>query len=180
MGPDDLALRPVTQVTLLLNATFEPLCVVSARRAVVLVLAAKAVTVEATGDAMHSARAAVAIPAVVRLTRYVRVPYPATTPLSRRGVFARDGGRCAYCSLPATSLDHVVPRSRGGLHTWDNVVAACRRCNHIKADRTLNELGWRLHSTPRTPAGTTWRVLGHRDPDPRWNAWLGLAEPVSA
>jgi len=170
----------LTTVTLLLNATYEPLCVVSSRRAVVLILAAKAVAVHDTDQALHSATTVVAIPSVARLTRFVRVPYPAQVPLSRKGVFARDGGRCAYCGGSATSIDHVVPRSRGGPHTWDNVVAACRRCNHIKADRTLNELGWRLHSTPRTPAGTTWRVLGHRDPDPRWNPWLGLAEPVSA
>lgn len=170
----------LTTVTLLLNATYEPLCVVSSRRAVVLILAAKAVAVHDTDQSLHSATTIVAVPAVVRLTRYVRVPYPAQVPLSRKGVFARDGGRCAYCGATATSIDHVVPRSRGGPHTWDNVVAACRRCNHIKADRTLNELGWRLRSTPRTPVGMTWRVLGHRDPDPSWNPWLGLAEPVSA
>lgn len=169
-----------TTVTLLLNATYEPLCVVSSRRAVVLVLSAKAVPVANTDEAMHSATTAVSVPAVVRLTRYVRVPYPAQTPLSRKGVFARDGGRCAYCGAPATSIDHVVPRSRGGPHTWDNVVAACRRCNHIKADRTLVELGWRLRSTPRVPVGMSWRVLGHRAPDPRWSTWLGQPEPVSA
>lgn len=170
----------LTTVTLLLNATYEPLCVVSSRRAVVLILTAKAVAVHDTEQALHSATTVVAVPAVVRLTRYVRVPYPAQVPLSRKGVFARDGGRCSYCGANATSIDHVVPRSRGGSHTWDNVVAACRRCNHLKADRTLNELGWRLHSTPRIPAGMTWRVLGHRDPDPSWNPWLGLQEPVSA
>ncbi len=170
----------LTTVTLLLNATYEPLCVVSSRRAVVLILAAKAVAVQDTGEAMHSATTVVAIPAVVRLTRYVRVPFQAHAPLSRKGVFARDGGRCAYCAGTATSIDHVIPRSRGGAHTWDNVVAACRRCNHIKADRTLAELGWRLHHPPRTPDGASWRVLGHREPDPRWSSWLGLGEPVSA
>lgn len=169
-----------TTVTLLLNATYEPLCVVSSRRAVVLVLSAKAVPVADTDECLHSSTTVVRIPAVVRLTRFVRVPYPAQTPLSRKGVFARDGGRCAYCSLPATSIDHVIPRSRGGTHVWENVVAACRRCNHVKADRTLTELGWRLRSMPNTPAGMSWRVLGHRDPDPRWNTWLGLAQQVSA
>ena len=82
----------LTTVTLLLNATYEPLCVVSSRRAVVLILAAKAVAVQDTDQALHSVTTVVAIPAVVRLTRYVRVPYPAQTPLSRKGVFARDGG----------------------------------------------------------------------------------------
>ena len=63
------------------------------------------------------------VPSVLRLTRYVRVPYRAQVPLTRRAVFARDGGRCVYCGAAATSLDHVVPRSRGGAHTWENVVA---------------------------------------------------------
>jgi len=167
-------------VTLLLNATYEPLCVVSCRRAVVLVLADKAVPVEDGDGSFHSVTTAIRIPAVVRLTRYVRVPYRAQVPLTRRAVFARDGGRCVYCGAAATSLDHVVPRSRGGPHTWDNVVAACRRCNHTKADRSLAEMGWALPHPPRTPSGAAWRLLGTRSVDPRWRDWLGVPESVSA
>ncbi|MGI8868029.1 MAG: HNH endonuclease [Mycobacteriales bacterium] len=171
-------------VTLMLNATYEPLGVVSSRRAVVLILSDKAVAVESGEGALHSVSRTVPVPAVVRLTRYVRVPYRATVPLTRKAVFARDGGRCVYCRAPATSLDHVVPRSRGGMHTWDNVVASCRRCNHTKADRPLTELGWVLRPAPRAPSGPAWRVLGHRTPDPRWRGYLGgvppLREAVSA
>jgi 5-methylcytosine-specific restriction endonuclease McrA len=167
-------------VTLLLNATFEPLCVVSSRRAVVLVLTEKAVPVEDGDDSFHSVTTTVRVPSVVRLTRYVRVPYRAQVPLTRKAVFARDGGRCAYCAGPATSLDHVVPRSRGGGHTWDNVVASCARCNHTKADRIIGELGWRLRTVPRAPTGTTWRVLGSRIPDPRWQAYLDNGEAATA
>ena len=91
---------------------------------------------------------------------------------------ARDGHRCAYCGAVATSLDHVVPRSRGGEHVWENVVAACARCNRLKADRLVSELGWRLRATPRAPAGATWRVLGARRLDPRWSPYLdGTPEP---
>lgn len=169
-----------TGATLLLNATYEPLCVVSSRRAIVLVLAAKAETVEGTDDAVHAERVTLAVPVVVRLTRYVRVPYPVQVPLSRRAVFTRDGQICVYCGGSATSIDHVVPRSRGGTHTWDNVVAACRRCNHAKADRYLAELGWSLPRQPRAPSGAAWRLLGHRTVDPRWRAWLGMPESVSA
>jgi 5-methylcytosine-specific restriction endonuclease McrA len=167
-------------VTLLLNATYEPLCVVSSRRAVVLVLAAKAVPIEDGDGCFHSVTTTVRVPSVVRLTRYVRVPYRAQVPLTRKAVFARDGGRCAYCGAPATSLDHVVPRSRGGLHTWDNVVASCARCNHTKADRAISELGWRLRIVPRAPSGMAWRVLGSRAPDPRWHAYLGEGEAATA
>ena len=157
---------------LVLNATFEPLCVVPGRRAVVLVLTAKAVAVSGTEDVLHSARVELPVPAVVRLTRYVRVPYRATVPLTRKAVFARDGGRCVYCGAAATSLDHVVPKSRGGPHSWDNVVSACGRCNHVKADRAVAEMGWRLRRQPVAPSGAAWRVVGARRLDPRWRPYL--------
>jgi 5-methylcytosine-specific restriction endonuclease McrA len=166
--------------TLLLNATYEPLCVVSTRRAIVLVLAAKAEPVDSAADVVHAEMISLAVPVVARLTRYVRVPYPSQVPLSRRAVFTRDGQTCVYCGSSATSIDHVVPRSRGGTHTWDNVVAACRRCNHTKADRSLAELGWVLPHPPRTPSGAAWRLLGSRTVDPRWREWLGVPESVSA
>ena len=169
-----------TSATLLLNATFEPLCVVSSRRAIVLVLAEKAEPVDSAADVVHAETISLAVPVVVRLTRYVRVPFPTTVPLSRRAVFTRDGQTCVYCGGSATSIDHVVPRSRGGTHTWDNVVAACRRCNHTKADRSLAEMGWALPHPPRTPSGAAWRLLGHRTVDPRWREWLGMPESVSA
>jgi len=157
---------------LVLNASYEPLCVVSGRRAVVLLLTDKAVPVAAGDETLHSERAAVNVPAVVRLTRFVRVPYRGTVPLSRKAVFARDSGRCVYCSAPATSLDHVVPKSRGGEHTWDNVVSACSRCNHLKADRGIAELGWRLHRPPEAPSGAVWRIVGTKRIDPRWRPFL--------
>ena len=172
--------RVTTAATLLLNATYEPLCVVSSRRAIVLVLAEKAVSVDSAPEVVHAATVALPVPVVARLTRYVRVPYPAQVPLSRRAVFTRDGSTCVYCGGSATSIDHVVPRSRGGTHTWDNVVAACRRCNHTKADRSLAELGWALPQPPRTPSGAAWRLLGARTVDPRWREWLGVPESVSA
>ncbi len=172
--------RGTTAATLLLNATFEPLCVVSSRRAIVLVLAEKAVSVDSSPDVVRAESVTVPVPVVARLTRYVRVPYPTQVPLSRRAVFTRDGQTCVYCGGSATSIDHVVPRSRGGTHTWDNVVAACRRCNHTKADRSLAEMGWKLPQPPRTPSGAAWRLLGHRTVDPRWREWLGVPDSVSA
>ena len=169
-----------TTAALLLNATYEPLCVVSSRRAIVLVLAAKAESIDVTDDEVHAERVTVAVPVVVRLTRYVRVPFPVQVPLSRRAVFTRDSSTCVYCGASATSIDHVVPRSRGGTHTWDNVVAACRRCNHTKADRSLAEMGWSLPHPPGAPSGAAWRLLGHRTVDPRWREWLGMPDSVSA
>jgi 5-methylcytosine-specific restriction endonuclease McrA len=158
---------------LVLNATYEPLCVVSSRRAAVLVLGAKATSVQDGDLVLHSERTSVVVPCVVRLTRFVRVPYRQQVPITRKGVLARDGHSCVYCSAPATSLDHVIPRSRGGTHTWDNLVAACRRCNHVKADRHLHDLGWRIVRPPVAPSGAAWRILGSRRMDPRWLPFLG-------
>lgn len=171
---------PASSAVLILNATYEPLGIVSVRRAAILILSAKAICV-ADGDGMlHSARHAIPVPSVVRLTRFVRVPFRASVGLSRRGVFARDGGRCAYCRSPAETVDHIMPRSRGGRHAWENVVAACAKCNHRKGDRTPSELGWRLHTVPSVPRGAAWRVLGHRSLDPRWEQFLTPAIPVAA
>ncbi len=164
--------RPASSGALVLNATYEPLGVVSVRRAAILVLTAKAVCVADGDGILHSPRFQMPVPSVVRLTRYAKVPYRAEVGLSRRAVFARDGGRCAYCRGVAETIDHIMPRSRGGRHSWENVVAACAACNHRKGDRTLEELGWQLHTVPRVPRGASWRVLGHRSPDPRWFEFL--------
>jgi 5-methylcytosine-specific restriction endonuclease McrA len=93
----------------------------------------------------------------------------------------RDGHRCRYCGHAAETLDHVIPRSRGGRHVWENLVAACRRCNHTKADRTLDELGWTLRSgQPDAPRGAARLLLGHGRYEPAWAPFLGLEEAASA
>jgi 5-methylcytosine-specific restriction endonuclease McrA len=157
---------------LVLNATYEPLCVVPLRRAVVLVLAEKAVVIEAGRDVMHSERMSMPVPTVVRLAHYVRVPYRREVPLTRRAVLDRDGHRCAYCGVRADTIDHVRPRSRGGAHSWTNVVAACARCNHRKGDRLLLELGWHLATAPAQPPATVAVVMGWAKRDPSWKRYL--------
>jgi 5-methylcytosine-specific restriction endonuclease McrA len=169
---------------LVLNATYEPLCVVPLRRAVVLVLAEKAVVVESGDGMMRSPRSSMPVPTVVRLSRYVRVPYRREVPLTRRAVLDRDRHVCVYCGLRADTIDHVRPRSRGGEHIWTNVVAACARCNHRKGDRLLVELGWHLATPPMRPPATVAVVLGWAKRDPAWQRYLALdwagAEPASA
>jgi 5-methylcytosine-specific restriction endonuclease McrA len=157
---------------LVLNATYEPLCVVPLRRAVVLVLAEKAVVVEAGESVMHSERLSMPVPSVVRLSRYVRVPYHRDVPLTRRAVLDRDGHQCAYCGTRADTIDHVRPRSRGGQHVWTNVVAACARCNHRKGDRLLAEMGWQLTAAPAQPPATVAVVMGWARKEPSWQRYL--------
>lgn len=161
--------------TLLLNASFEPLHAISARRALVLVLADKADVVATTTEQFRSERACYPVPSVVRLRCYVRIPYRACVPLNRRNLAARDGGRCAYCGDRGSTVDHVIPRSRGGTHAWDNVVLACLPCNSRKGDRLLAELGWCLEATPRTPDAWSWLAVALGRIDPDWEPWLPTA-----
>jgi 5-methylcytosine-specific restriction endonuclease McrA len=158
--------------SLVLNATYEPLGVVSDRRALILVLNQRATIVETSGEVVRWVGGEMELPCVVKLNKFVKIPYRNSTPLSRRALFARDGGRCVYCGAAAASIDHVMPRSRGGLHTWENVVSACHKCNHHKADKTLKEIGWKLRTQPREPIGAAWRILGTGRTDHRWHAYL--------
>lgn len=163
---------------LLLNATFEPLTALPLRRAVVLVICGKAEVVhgDAAGLVLHSAATSVAVPSVIRLHSYVYVPYRARVPLTRAALMHRDRYRCAYCGGRAETIDHVVPRSRGGMHTWENCVASCAKCNHRKADRMLSELDWRLRTVPAAPRGPHWRLLATVvDADPQWLPYLSEA-----
>lgn len=160
---------------LVLNASYEPLRLVPLRRAVVLVLAEKAEVVEEGDQEFRSQTMKFRVPTVIRLLRYVKVPYKRRAVLNLKSVLARDGGKCAYCGKSADSIDHVVPRSRGGKHVWENVVAACRRCNGRKDNKLLSELGWDLPFKPTAPKDTFWIVIGIRDPDPTWESYLALA-----
>ncbi|MHB1487003.1 MAG: HNH endonuclease [Acidimicrobiales bacterium] len=141
---------------LVLNASYEPLSVVASRRALMLVLADKAEILHDTGAAFHAERVSFPEPSVVRLSYFVKVPFQTRVALNRRAVFARDNHRCQYCGEVAENIDHVVPRSRGGTHTWDNVVAACRRCNTRKEDRLLHEIGLILRQIPTQPRQRVW------------------------
>jgi 5-methylcytosine-specific restriction endonuclease McrA len=161
---------------LLLNASYEPLRVITLRRAMGLIIAGKVEVLEADEGRIHSATEAFPVPAVVRLRYMVRVPFAASMPLSRRAVLVRDGRSCqfSHCRRSGTTVDHVVPRSRGGSHSWENVIAACPRCNARKGDRLLDELGWQLKRRPAAPRGAVvlLTAAGVARPPPLWNAWL--------
>lgn len=164
--------------TLVLNAGYEPLSVVSFRRAVVLVLAGKATVLAESGEPLRSAGprrspgVTFATPSVILLVRYVRAPRRRSIAVSRRGVLRRDGHRCAYCAGQASTVDHVLPRSRGGSDSWQNLVACCLRCNGAKGNRTPEEMGWGLRVRPGVPAGPAWVLRGAESLDPSWAQFL--------
>jgi 5-methylcytosine-specific restriction endonuclease McrA len=160
---------------LLLNSTYEPLTALPMRRAVVMLLCGKADVVhdDPAGPIIHSATRAIVVPSVIRLRSFVRVPYRARIPMTRAALMHRDRFRCAYCGARADTVDHVVPRSRGGDHSWENCVASCSTCNHRKADRLLTELGWTLRAVPVPPKGQHWRLLSSKELHPAWVRYLG-------
>jgi len=166
----------VAQSILLLNASYEPLTAVSLARAVKLLLKGRA---EAVGDEhviVASAAQTLAVPQVLRLKIYARVPHRRTPVWSRHGVFARDDYTCAYCSrrYPASDLtvDHIIPASQGGTSTWGNTVAACAHCNQRKADRTPHQAGMKLLIEPKTLRTSYLMCSG--DVPAAWKVWIEL------
>jgi 5-methylcytosine-specific restriction endonuclease McrA len=158
---------------LVLNASYEPIQIVSVERALKLVLLAKAEIVEAGVGQIRSWLTTVARPSVIRLLRYVVLPHR-QAPCTRRGVLLRDNFTCQYCGTsPAQhllTLDHVVPRALGGKTTWENVVTACKSCNHAKGSRTLQEARMTLRAAPQAPSSISMmmRTLGRH---PTWQAY---------
>jgi 5-methylcytosine-specific restriction endonuclease McrA len=137
---------------LVLNQNYEPLNVTNARRAITLLYLGKAIVVENDSEVFHSPTVAIEMPTVVRLAYYVKRPTPQLK-LTRRSVIARDDHRCQYCGVrtKVVTLDHVVPRDRGGKTDWDNLVCACIKCNNNKGNRTPKEAGLTLTREPHRP-----------------------------
>ena len=171
--------RPLTNLgaarVLILNASYEPLHVCSVKRAITLLMQEVAERVLDGDRVLRTPRLVVPVPSVIRLRRYVRRPHRQRVAFNRKNVFRRDDHSCQYCGVRAhdLTLDHVLPRSRGGPTTWENVVACCRRCNASKRDRTPDEAHMALRRPPRAPTfifSSAYGVLP--DLDPAWEAYL--------
>ena len=138
---------------LVLNATYEPINVCTVRRATVLLLKGKAEVVEIGTQDLHWATGSLPRPVVIRLVTYVRIPRDThKRKITRRAVFARDGWMCQYCGARTSlTVDHVIPRSKGGGSGWDNIVASCAPCNRRKADRLPHQINMHPRTKPHTP-----------------------------
>ena len=162
---------------LVLNASYEPINICAARRAIVLVLKGVATTEEENGHFLHSARMVMCLPSVIRLLEYRRIPHQSRA-LSRKNILLRDRNTCQYCGDVLASgeltLDHVVPRSRGGLSTWENLVACCHPCNRRKGNQLLAEAGMKLLREPRSfnlhTSRHIMRLMGRSDA--KWRKYL--------
>jgi 5-methylcytosine-specific restriction endonuclease McrA len=162
---------------LVLNATFEPINVTAVRRAMVLMIKGVAQAEEINHTKVHSASRTLQVPSVIRLLAYRHIPQQ-TRALSRKNILLRDRNTCQFCArmLPASelTLDHVVPRSRGGRSSWENLVACCYKCNNSKGDRTPEEAGFALQRRPRPftlhTSRQLMRLIGHKDE--KWRKYL--------
>jgi 5-methylcytosine-specific restriction endonuclease McrA len=166
----------LAQQVLVLNASYEPINVCSVQRAIVLVLKEKAEVLERSARRLRAATASFPWPNVIRLLSFVRVPRHEARKITRRAVFARDDYLCQYCgSGSKLTVDHVVPRSRGGRSSWDNVVTSCAPCNLRKGDRLPAEIDMHPRTSPRAPRPDVFiSVAAPRQPD-SWLPYLATA-----
>ena len=164
----------INRNVLMLNQNYEPLTICSARRAIVLLFEGKAEMIEsADGLKIHTVSTSYALPSVVRLAQYRRVPFRYIM-LTRKNIITRDGHRCQYCGTTRGSMtiDHVIPRKMNGSDTWENMVCACIRCNNLKSDRTLEESGMTLVKKPTRPSHINFIQRNLSAQDQRWRPYL--------
>jgi len=167
--------KGATHKVLVLNASYEPLSVVSAPRALALLGDGKAMMVVENGQWRSCGGSTVDVPSVVSLRRYISVR-PKIPPLNRKSLMMRDKGECQYCGTKADNIDHVVPRARGGPTTWENCVAACMRCNCRKAANLLKDMpNMKLRSVPAVPKNLSWVHSAVLKVDPLWTPYIGEA-----
>jgi 5-methylcytosine-specific restriction endonuclease McrA len=159
-------------VVLVLNQNYEPLNVCNIPRAFRLLFGAKAEVIEYNHAEIRTVRHVYKAPSVIRLQHQIRRPRPRVK-LTRREIFARDRHTCQYCGRTANdlTLDHVLPRHRGGQHTWENLVAACKPCNHRKGGRTPEEARLRLVRPPFEPRSDIYSLFTPYLSDDRNEAW---------
>ncbi len=159
---------------LVLNATYEPINVCTVRRAVVLLLKDKAEMIERSERELHSATSTMSRPVVIRLVSYVRIPRDThRRKITRRAVFARDDWTCQYCGARSNlTVDHVVPRSKGGGSSWDNIVASCAPCNRRKGNALPRQVGMRLLKQPRTPSAHVFIQVASPTIPAAWQQYL--------
>jgi 5-methylcytosine-specific restriction endonuclease McrA len=163
---------------LILNQSYEPVTICSVQKAVILLFLHKAdMVATADGRVIRSVRSQMPFPSVIRLSHYRRIPYRNII-LSRKNILRRDGFRCQYCGAHSAQLtvDHVIPKSRGGSDSWENLVTACVRCNNSKDDRTPEAAGMNLHARPRRPSHVTFIIHSAGTVEENWKPFLFMRE----
>ncbi len=165
---------------LVLNQNYEPLNVCGWQRAVSMVYVGKAIVVENDSEVLHSPSMEMPLPTVVKLAYHVKRPLPRLK-LSRQNLLARDKHACQYCGRRSKDLtiDHVIPRERGGAHSWENLVACCIRCNNKKSNRTPREAGMTLIKLPKRPKFIPYLSYATFTAALKQHAWRDYLEPFA-
>lgn len=169
----------LNDAVLLLNSTYEPLNVINIKRAMRLLLTSKASQIEADGHVIRSADREFPAPAVVRLAYFVKRPHQRVR-FTKQAVLARDSFTCQYCGNRTSdlTLDHVIPKTRGGETVWANVVACCKPCNTAKGDRSVRDAGFKLTRVPREPRFLPYIRLVRQTRHESWDKYL-FTDPES-
>ena len=161
--------------TLKLDSSFRPIDIISSVEALVMCLIGKARAIESYTRKINSASESFALPSVIVLNRYVKFRFSYVS-CSRVNLFHRDQGQCQYCGKSQDSklmtIDHVIPKSRGGKNTWENLVVACKKCNQKKGNKTPIEAGMRLRKTPKKPKESVLRKIKPSQINPDWQNYL--------
>lgn len=167
----------MSKQVLVLNASYEPLSLVSVRRAIVLLLREKAELLEVTQQMLRSSHQKMPVPLVIRLVHYVRLPHR-KVPSTRAAVMLRDAYTCQYCGESPgrqfLTVDHVIPRSRGGTHEWENLATACTRCNQKKGSLTPEEANMQMVRKPFEPSYVALVLLSNPVAAQRWEHMMEL------
>ena len=158
---------------LLLNQSYQPLMIIGAKRALVLVLTEKVDAIENYAEYVHSMFFKMPLPSVIRLKKYARFNKKEIV-LSRKNILKRDNYTCQYCGIESNQLtiDHVVPRQKGGPDTWENLVTACEKCNAHKANKLIDEIGMKLLKLPRKPMVIAHLQNNIKDYQKMWRPYL--------
>lgn len=160
-------------MVLVLNQDYTPLTICSVQRAFLLVFLSKADLIEEIKEKnLRSISASFPFPSVIKIKKYVHIPYKGVV-MSRHNVFKRDGSKCQYCGTNRDlTLDHVIPRSKGGKSTWTNLVTACKKCNSLKGDHSLEKAGMKLFQKPTKPSYLSFLKMNRDIYRKEWNLYL--------
>ena len=147
-----MAVNALSRKVLVLNQSYEPLMVIGAKRAIILILSDKSECIANYSDIIHSQSFSMNLPSIIRINKYIRF-FRTDVILNRINILKRDSFTCQYCSKITTSMtiDHIVPKNKGGKDRWDNLVAACSKCNTKKGNKLLEDIEMKLLKKPKKP-----------------------------
>lgn len=167
-------------MVLVLNQDYSPLTVCTVQRAFLLIFLEKAELVAPKKDKkLRSISHSFPFPSVVKIKQYVNIPYKGVV-MSRQNIFKRDHGKCQYCGTSKDlTLDHVIPRSKGGKSTWTNLVTACKRCNSLKGDYSVEKAGFTLHTQPIKPSYLSFLRMNHGAYQEEWSSYLNHKKAIA-